>query len=253
MKKLSNTIVLSIVIPAYKEEKRIGKTLDILNSYLKKADFLKEKQIEIIVVAADAEDKTKQIVEAKESLFTNFQLLLPGPKSGKGRDVQYGMLRAKGKAVLFMDADLATPLKYLKIFYENYCSGNEVVVGVRDLRRYRRNPQRITVSAIGNILYRIAGGVWIEDSQCGFKLFSSKATKTCFTNLQIMGWGFDMEVLAAAKANNYKVKTIHIPEWEAKEGGTFEDDILMNTLRSFTDLSLILLKRITGSYKLKDM
>lgn len=250
MKQQSKAIDLSIIIPAYREEKRIGKTLDALAVYLREDDLLKTKSIEVIVVSADSPDKTHEVVMGKQQLFKSLTLLKPGSKVGKGRDVQVGMLAAKGRAVMFMDADMATPLKYIKLFYEAYITGADVVVAVRNLRRYRRNLPRIVISAVGNILYKIAGGVWIEDSQCGFKLFSAKATKLCFSDLQIMGWGFDMEVLAAAKANGLTIQTIQVPDWTAVANGTFEDDIVVNTLRALADQSIIFYKRVSGKYKL---
>src|ERR1019366_2228343 len=100
---------LTIVIPAYREEKRIGATLDELASFLKNDDFFKHKIVELIIVTADTIDKTQKIVTAKQKLFKDCKLLKPGPVIGKGRDVQFGMLRATGKTIIFMDADLATP------------------------------------------------------------------------------------------------------------------------------------------------
>src|SRR2546430_8809833 len=88
---------LSIVIPAYREERRIGPTLDELAAFLKQDEFFGRKEVEVLVVAADAPDKTAKIVRAKQDSFKCFLLLKPGPHVGKGRDVQYGMLRASGK------------------------------------------------------------------------------------------------------------------------------------------------------------
>lgn len=251
MKKPSPRAVdLTIVIPAYREEKRIGKTLDELASFLRKDDLLKAKNVEVIVVSADSPDSTHEIVNGKSKRFRRLTLLKPGPKVGKGRDVRIGMLAANGEAVMFMDADMATPLKYIRLFYETYLTGADIVIAVRQLRRYRRDPVRIFVSAVGNILFRIAGGVWIEDSQCGFKLFSKRANATCFSQLQITGWGFDMEVIAAASANKLTIQTVLVPDWTAVPNGTFEDDIVMNTLHSFSDLAHIFARRVMKRYKI---
>ena len=249
--KKQNKIELSIVIPAYREEKRIGKTLDQLAAYIKTDGTLREDNVEVIIVSADSQDRTHDIIKGKQALYTNFKIIFPGPKVGKGRDVKLGMLEARGKAVLFMDADLATPLKYIKLFYETFLTNADVVIAVRDLKRYRQNIPRIFISAIGNILFKLASGIWIEDSQCGFKLFSYDAMQICFSQLQIMGWGFDMDILAAAKANKLTIQTIHVPDWVSVPEGTFEDAIFKNTLRSFVDLSLIFYKRIFGRYKLE--
>lgn len=242
---------LTIVIPAYKEAKRVGKTLDMLAEYLKREPTLLGRKVEVIVVVAEASDKTLEIVTRKQRMFAVYSVLRPGAHVGKGRDVRFGMLAAKGRAVLFMDADAATPLRHIAEFYEAYLGGADVVVGVRKLARYRHNLLRAAVSGVGNALFRIAGGIWIEDSQCGFKLFSARATKACFQHLSIMKWGFDMEVLAAAKANRFVIQAKVIEDYKDVPNGTFEDHIVRNSLRALVDLTHIFLRRLTGQYRLR--
>ncbi len=241
---------LSIVIPAYREAKRIGKTLDELAELLTRDKFFKRLRVEVIVVSADSPDKTHQIVESKQHLFKQFVFTKPGPKVGKGRDVQAGMLRATGQAIIFMDADLATPLRHLKEFYKIYQKGADVVVGTRNLRAHHSETLRRLLSMAGNILFRIAGGVWIEDSQCGFKMFSHHAARLCFTKLSIMGWGFDMEVLAIAHSNNLHIESRRIDDWISMPDSTFTDNPLKNALVSLGELILIASRRLRGSYKI---
>ena len=112
-KKPSQHIDLSIVIPALREEKRIGKTLDELADFITSDPLMKTLRVEVIVVAAEGGDKTVQVVQTKQKKFSHLLILEPGPVVGKGRDVRFGILRAKGAAVMFMDADLATPLKHM--------------------------------------------------------------------------------------------------------------------------------------------
>lgn len=125
---------LSIVIPALNESKRIAKTLDKLALFIKNNKLIKSLIVEVIIVSADCIDDSHKIIRSKAELFDNFIFMKAGPVDGKGRDVRLGMLKARGKAVIFMDADLATPLKYLPIFYESYLSGNDVVVATRNLK-----------------------------------------------------------------------------------------------------------------------
>lgn len=245
---MANTVDFTILIPAYREEKRIGKTLDELAKFVKSNSVLSKLAVEVLVVAADAGDKTHQVVLGKKEKFTNLKLLKPGLKVGKGRDVQYGMLRAKGDAVIFMDADLATPLKYLPVFYTKFKEGGDVVIATRNLHKHHESFLRRSLSNTGNILFRIASGVWVEDSQCGFKLFSKNAAKTCFSNLQIKGWGFDMEVLAIARANKLKIVTHRIDDWVSVPEGTFENGFLCNAMASLGELSAILYRRVTKKY-----
>lgn len=97
-------------------------------------------------------------------------------------------------------------------------------------------------------MFRLAGGVWVEDSQCGFKLFSSTASEMCFSKLKIWGWGFDMEILAIANANNLIISSVRINDWKDVKGGTFELNVLKNFVYSLFDLFKILLRRLEGDY-----
>jgi len=248
-KKSNLPFDLTIVIPAYSEEKRIGKTLDELGRFLKSEKTLKDQAIEILVVSADSPDKTHEIVRSKQKEFAHLRLLKPGAKVGKGRDVRYAMLRAKGSAVIFMDADLATPLRHLPKFYHAYQKGAPLVIATRNLRKHHPNYLRRLISSSGNLLFRFAGGVWVEDSQCGFKLFSYDAAQLCFSKLTIVGWGFDMEVLAIAKANKLKIKSYRVNDWVSVPDGTFVDGMIKNSLVSLKELALIFYRRINGSYK----
>lgn len=239
---------LSIVIPAYAEEKRIGATLETIANFVKTDPTLSKLHIEIIVVAADAGDQTKRIVKQKKDLFERLTLLEPGPKVGKGRDVRYGMLHARGEAVIYMDADLATPVQHLSSFYSAFRDGADIVVATRNIRAHHKRKTRILVSNAGNALFRIVAGFWIEDTQCGFKLFSRHAAQLCFSRLAIVGWGFDMEVLAIAKANRLKVVTKRIDDWQDMPFSTFDTSVLRNALQSLKDLTLIAWRRLTRAY-----
>jgi len=239
---------LSIVIPALAEEKRIGKTLDTLAHFLQTDAVISKLYVEVVVVAADSTDKTHEIAQQKAKLFKQFTLLRPGPKVGKGRDVQYGMLRANGKAVLFMDADLATPLRYMARFYADYQAGADIVMGTRNLRKHHKSVLRRTIANAGNLLFRVAGGMWVEDSQCGFKLFSAAAAKLCFGRMTIQKWGFDMEILAIAKANHLSVQSHRINDWRDMPHSTFDGSVLKNSLHSLKDLAHIAKRRLARAY-----
>ncbi len=252
MKNVAKQPDISIIMPAYQEEMRIGQSMEELADYLDKNAFFREKTIEVIVVSADSSDKTHQIIDVKQKLFKDLVFLKPGAVVGKGRDVQYGILRAKGKAIVFMDADLSTPLHHLEEFYKAYEQGSEVVVATRSLRQYRGTWYRTAMSFIGNVLFRLTGGLWIEDSQCGFKLFSENAAKLCFSKLKIMGWGFDMEILSIAKTNHLKVQAIRVNDWKHVPAGPFEDKVINNGIASLVDLAHILGRRVSGLYKDKD-
>jgi dolichyl-phosphate beta-glucosyltransferase len=240
---------LSIVIPAYCEERRISATLDALLPYL--ANFT-TRSTEVLVVAADAPDKTHEIIRAKQARFAQkripLTLLTPGPRVGKGRDVQYGMLRARGKYVLFMDADLATPLHHIEQFYEACKHGSDIVIGTRNLRKYRHSKFRNSFAHFGNVLYQTASGIKVEDTQCGFKMFSRTAVHLCFTKLTILGWGFDLEVLAIAKANKLSIRSFRIDDWEDKPFSTYTDKPVRIAMRSMRDFIYVAINDLRGRY-----
>ncbi len=204
--------------------------------------------LEVIVVAAEGHDKTQAIVKSKMKQFTRITLLEPGPRVGKGRDVKYGIQRSSGALVMFMDADLATPLVHLREFYELCTHGNDIVIGTRDLRIYRSSSIRRIVSFFGNVLFKLCGGIWIEDSQCGFKMFTKAAAELCFSEQQIVGWTFDMELLTIAKTNHLKVATRRINDWRDVPDSTFADGVVVTAFNSLKDLSHILKNRLTGKY-----
>jgi len=119
------------------------------------------------------------------------------------------------------------------------------------LSKHHPGRLRRLLSNVGNMLFRIAGGVWVEDSQCGFKMFSYQAAQVCFTRLTITGWGFDMEVLAIAKANKLRVKSLRVNDWVSVSGGTFEEGFLSNSLISLRDLAYIFGNRLRRRYIVK--
>lgn len=242
---------LSIVIPAYREAKRIGRSLEELARFIAEDPTLQPLNLEVIVVSADSDDDTHRIVQAKALEFKDLRLLTPGPRVGKGRDVRVGMLAARGKAILFMDADLATPLHHLASFYRHYLSGCDIVAGTRDLKRHHPQLWRRGLSVTGNILFRIMCGIYTEDSQCGFKLFSRKAARLCFSRQTINGWGFDMEVLTIANIHNLSIINVRIDDWKSVPGGSFTDTALKNMAVSLAELAYIAYGRLTGRYTAK--
>ncbi len=239
---------LTIIIPAYCEERRIGRSLDSLAAFITTDSFMKRLSIEVLVVAADAPDNTHAIVLSKKDMFKKFALLKPGPRIGKGRDVQYGMLRASGTYILFMDADLATPLQHIEAFYKLCTAGADVVIGTRDLLHYRPNRLRNIFAYLGNQLYRVVGGLSVADTQCGFKMFAAVASHLCFSRLTIMGWGFDLEILAIAQANGLTIKSIPLADWQHQPFSTYNDNAFQIALRTIRDFAIITVNRIKGRY-----
>lgn len=243
---------LSIVIPTYNEADRIRSTLTQLVNYLKKEKI----DAEVLVVDAQSPDGTARIVEEYIKKIKFLRLIDAGPKPGgrfiKGRQVKQGMLEAQGKYVLFMDADLATPLKYIKSAVNDLKIGKQVVICVRDLQTSHQGVRKF-VSGAGNLLVQMMLLPGIKDTQCGFKAFSREATRVIFLSQTIDGWGFDMEVLAIARKRGYSIGLIEVPDWEdIKEGSKISGSSpIKASLQTFVDLIKIRWGFLRGRYKVK--
>lgn len=245
MAERGKSIDLSLVIGAYQEAKRIGQSLDELATWLQSHDY---GAVEVVVVTADSPDGTADIVRSHAKKFASLHLVEPGPKMGKGRDIRDGMLAATGKVRLFMDADLATPLHHIDEAVAAIASGSDVAIAVRDLSSSHTGVRKF-VSWGGNLLSRTLVAPDITDTQCGFKAFTAEAAETIFSRLTIMGWGFDMEVIAIAKAQGYQITTIPAPDWHDAPDGTVTGGVGGAALSSLGDLAKITAKRATRSYK----
>jgi len=211
----TQTKTLSIVIPVFNEEKRIRESLIELRSYLD----AEEIEAEVVVVDDGSNDKTMSILRE----FSDYIRILPAPENrGKGHAVKRGVLSAKGEIILFMDADLATPLAEIKEFLKfseltNY--NYDIMIGSRFLRG--RSVRRDSVrNFLGHLFKRVTNlllPLAISDSQCGFKLFKKECAVDIFRRTRIERWAFDMEALFLADRLDYKV--IEIPvAWQEMSG-----------------------------------
>ncbi len=239
---------LSLIIPAYQEARRIEASLDQLASYLKRHHY---SDYEVLVVVADSPDGTAELADAKSKLFESFRVVHAGPKVGKGRDVRTGMFEAQGDYRLFMDADLATPLHHLESVRKLTAQGKPVVIAVRNLKSSHTGMRKL-VSSLGNLLVQILLLPGLKDSQCGFKAFSAEAANELFSRQTILGWGFDMEILAIARNRKYEISQIVVADWSDKPNGTFEGEVGAAALETLGELFAITWRRLTGRYRHKN-
>lgn len=202
---------LSVIIPAYNEEKRLPKTLIEIDRYLSRQNF----DYEIIVVDAGSGDRTSDIVREKMGIIKHLRLLEMRKSRGKGEAVKEGMLEALGQFRVFTDADNSTSIDQVEKMWPAFNSGFDVVIGSRDIKgAVIARPQpwlRQRLGDIFNLIVQIFSGLrGIFDTQCGFKGFTEKAAKDIFPKLTIYGWAFDVEVLILAKKLGYKFKEIPV-------------------------------------------
>ncbi len=235
---------LSVIIPAYNEEKRIGKTILSINEYLKKQNYSSE----ILVVDNGSTDKTKEIVDKFFQTIKNLRLIEPKKIKGynKGYAVKKGMLETKGDYRIFTDADNSTSIEQIEKFWPYFKNGYQVVFGSRGLPKseikihqpwFRELPGRMS-----NLLIRFLILPGIYDTQCGFKCFTAKAAEDIFSKTTIMGWGFDMEVLVIAKFLGYKIKEVPISWINDPESKVSWKDYV-STLKELLEIKWNLLRK----------
>lgn len=200
-------IYLSIVIPAYNEGLRIGKTLAATFSYLDNLNF----ESEVLIVDDGSIDETVDKVMAAMELARGRLRLIRNPGNrGKGYSVRNGMLQARGEIILFYDADMSVPTTEIAKVIRPISEGRyDVVFGSRyidsDLRGEPQSILRRAISRIGNAIMRWATGLDYRDMQCGFKAFRGSAAKSVFRDQTNNGYGFDPEVLFIATKRGWRL------------------------------------------------
>jgi len=204
---------VTIVIPAFNEQARIGTTLVHTLDHLERH----HPHSELLVVDDGSRDDTALIAE---QIGRGRVKVLRQPRNmGKGAAVRRGMLEAKGEHVLFMDADMSTPIEELEKLLAIADQGFDVVIGSRGMPdsdiRQRQPSLREFMGRGFNVIVRglLFGG--IRDTQCGFKLFSAKAAKDVFSRLTLDGFAFDVEALMLAQKLGFKVREVPVTWYHA--------------------------------------
>jgi dolichyl-phosphate beta-glucosyltransferase len=239
----------SIVIPAFEEAALIVQSLQTVHDFLQSQDWL--SKTEVIVVAAKGNDNTADLAKSQAHLFTFFQVIEPGPKVGKGRDVKAGVLAAKGQFIIFTDADLATPIHHCKEAFAALEEGKaDVAIGVRNLWVMHKSLSRKATSVFANWLVRLLLLPRIPDSQCGFKGFTRATAQDLFSRQTIAGWAFDMELLVIASRRRLKITKIPIKDWSDPklEQGLVGESTWQASVNTFKELLRIRKQRRKGVY-----
>jgi len=234
---------LSIVIPAYNEEKRIAETLRKVHAFLHRSHY----EYEVVLVSDGSTDKTVEVIKETTSMWQNFRLIVNKENNGKGYVVRQGMLEAKGEWRLFMDADGATPIEMIERMIKQI-DRFQVIIGSRYIEKgliQEKQPFfRQFVSRAGNLFIQAMILPGIKDTQCGFKMFSKKATEEIFPLQRFERWSFDMELLTIAKKKGYKIVEVPVI-WHDVAGSKVKAGA---TLRSLKDVFVIKWNSISGKY-----
>ena len=243
-----SSLALSIIIPAYNEETRLPRSLDKIHNYLTRCKSGTER-VEIIVVDDGSVDDTAAIVEKWTRKFPSLRLVVNGKNHGKGYSVRHGFQEARGRVVLFTDADLSAPIEEADKLLAAIDAGNDVAIGSRAIDRGlifgHQSALRELAGIIFNGFVRLFTGLSFQDTQCGFKAFVRERSHAIFEQQRIEGFGFDPELLFLAKRHG--LRSAEVPVRWAHDPAT-KVRVFRDGLRMFLDLAYIRWNWLVGRY-----
>ena len=226
--------LLSLVIPAYNEARRLPETIRRIQEHRLLWNF----PIEVTIVVEPSEDETLALAEKAAKSCFEFSVLTHHEKRGKGFAVRNGMLRARGDFIFFTDADLSTPLEDLDAGLARFRNDPavDVLVGNRQHLEtqilLRQNLGREWMGRVFNRIVRMLTDLHIRDTQCGFKGFRHRAAKEIFGRQRIDGFSFDVEVLLLARAMGFSIAEMPV-HWT--NSATSRVRVVRDSLRMFSD------------------
>ncbi|GBE16347.1 undecaprenyl-phosphate mannosyltransferase [bacterium BMS3Abin15] len=245
---MENQPYLSVIVPAYKEGERIGRNLLEIEKYLSQKNF----DYEVLVVVDGSPDNTAEIARNYSAQIRNLRVIDNSGNHGKGYVVRQGLLEANGKLRLFMDADGSTSITHLDKFLPEFKKGYDVVIGSRDVEgafiQIHQPKHREMMGNVGNWLIRIVLGLWkYPDTQCGFKMLTSKAAEEIAGRMVVDRFGFDFELIILAKKLRFNIKQMPV-RWLNEEGSTVGLTGPNGFIQVLIDLFKTKLRLMTGKY-----
>jgi dolichyl-phosphate beta-glucosyltransferase len=235
---------LSIVIPAYNEELRLPATLERLAAFLP----VLGSETEVLVVDDGSKDRTAAVSESYQTKIPELRVVGNGVNRGKGYSVRHGMLEARGRSVLFTDADLSAPIEEAPKLLEalkNY----DVAIGSRALDRnlieVHESRFREFAGMVFNTIVRTVLWLPFVDTQCGFKAFRREPCRILFEQQRIERFGFDPELLYLAR--HHGLRTAEIPVRWAHSPAT-KVNMMRDSVQMFVDVFTIRWNALLGRY-----
>lgn len=241
---------LSIIIPAYNEERRIGRSLEDVLRFLASQPY----RAEVIVVDDGSSDKTASAVSERITQYQDaghdLRVLTNIPNRGKGYSVKRGLTEARGEIVLFSDADFSSPITEAPKLIDPIAQERaDVAFGSRALNRELIGVRQPLIRDFGgrvfNLFMKTITGLKFKDTQCGFKAFRREPALPVFKLQSIERFGFDPEVLYIA--NKRRLRLVEVPVvWNDSEGSKVS--YFTDSIRMFSDLIRIRLNDLRGRY-----
>jgi len=237
---------LSIIIPAFNEERRLAKSLELIRTYIAS----RHVRAEVLVVDDGSTDNTAKVTQHSQARFPELRLISNGRNRGKGFSVRHGMLEAKGEIALFTDADLSAPIEEAdKLLGALRDGGFDGAIGSRAINRalidVHQSAGREFAGQVYNAIVRHIAGLQFQDTQCGFKAFRLGKMRAIFEQQRTNGFGFDPEILFLAQQRGLRIAEIPI-HW-AHDPAT-KVNVFLDSLRMLRDLLAIRWNALMGRY-----
>lgn len=232
---------LSVVIPAYNEERVIGSTISKVAPYL---DARGEN--ELIVVDDGSRDSTVEVVKGMLGKYRCLRLVQSPKNGGKGKAVKLGVLNSQGQYVLYTDADLVYPIEGAEPFIDALEKGADVAIGSRSHRDtlFALNPrhfsyiyQRYLVGRAYILTVNSLLGLKVNDTQCGFKVFRGEAARDIFGRTRTYDFAFDAEAIFIARQLGYRV--VELPVYFLYLGEQSSVELIRDSVRMLRALLTI--------------
>ena len=236
---------LSIVVPAFNEEPRIGASIERLKEFLTGFD----RSWEIVVVDDGSSDRTAEIVAQYSETDSRIRVIRAA-HGGKGAAVKRGMIEANGEWRFLSDADLSMPPDNLDRFFsgDNGEPQFDISIGSREAIGARRIDEpwiRHFLGRVYNWTVKVVALRGIEDTQCGFKLFSAEAAEAVFPAQRLNGWSFDVENLFIARKAGFTIGEVPI-DWQYYEGSKMT---CTGSAAAYFEIYRVRLNHILGRYR----
>jgi dolichyl-phosphate beta-glucosyltransferase len=234
------------VLPVYDEALVLERTLARLVPHLEGLG----QPFEVVCVDDGSSDGSGALLERLAAREPRLRVHHFGENRGKGAAVRHGVLAARGERIVFMDADLSTPLGELAGFLGALDSGYDVVIGNRrapGARITRHQPWlRETLGKGFVVLTRWLLAPGVDDFTCGFKGYRREPARAIFSRSSLDGWAFDAELVVIAQELGLKLAQLPVT-W------AHEDDTKVRLGRavfvSLCDLVRIRWRRARGRYR----
>jgi dolichyl-phosphate beta-glucosyltransferase len=238
---------LSIVIPAYNEERRLPNTLERVFAFTQEQSYSSE----VLVVENGSDDSTLELAQSYQKRHSNL-IVIQESEKGKGLAVRKGMLAARGAYRFMCDADLSMPIQEVNRFLPPKLEHFDIAIASREAPgaiRFNEPGYRHWGGRGVNLMIRLFAVPGLRDTQCGFKMFQDTIAKDLFKYQTLTNWSFDIELLYIARKRGYQIKEMPIP-WH------FNPETKLNPLKDTYQMAIDIMRihwnALRGVYDTQD-